>query len=118
MDITQKFALMFLGNGLALYLVNFYVDGVSIPLNLEGFVLATLALTIINLFIRPLIKLALGPILFLTLGLGSIFINAITLYMLDFLLTTVTIHGLVALVIAGLFVGGINLVLNLTAKFI
>ena len=118
MGLIRNFSLMFLANGLALYVANIYVAGFDISTKLEGFAIAVVLLSLINLFLKPLIKMALGPILLLTLGLGVILVNAATVYLLDLLSTTVTIDGLATLLILSVFVSGFNIVLSLTARFI
>ena len=94
MHLVQKFVVLFVANAIALYLATRFVDGVSIPLKLEGFAVVVAVLTLIYLFIRPFIKLVLTPIIILTLGLGIILVNALTLYLLDLILPSVTISGL------------------------
>ena len=109
---------MFLANGLGLYLAAQYVNGFTVSLTLESFVLVVAVLTLINLFIRPIIKLVLTPLLIITLGLGSLIVNGIMLYFLDFLLPAVTIEGLLALTLATLIVSVSNLVIHFSAKII
>lgn len=118
MGLIEKFTLMFIGNGLALYLAGIYVSGVIVSFNLEEFAIAVGILTIANLFLRPLIRLALGPIILITLGAGSILINAATIYLLDFMVSAVTITGLTALILTTLIVTGTNLMLSLFSRFI
>ena len=109
---------MFVANGLGLYVANIYVPGVSIPIGLSDLAFVALVLTLINLFIRPIIKLVLTPIMILTLGLGSILVNALILYFLDFLLPAVTIEGLIALLLVTLIISAINIVLHLLVKIL
>lgn len=118
MGLIQRFSLMFLANGMALYLTNLYFETVLVPTTLELFALATAVLALINMFIKPLIRLALGPILILTLGLGSILVNALTLFLLDFLMTTVTIGGLSELLVTAIVVSVLNIVISFSARFI
>ncbi len=118
MGIIKKLSLMFVANGVGLYLATAFVPGVTIPLALVQFATVTFILTVINFFIRPIIKIAFMPIMILTLGLGSILINALVLYIFDFLVPSVTIHGLVALAITTLIVSSINLVIRFSAKII
>ncbi len=118
MGIIRGFSLMFLANGIALYIVGITLPEVTIAQNIEGFAITVAGLTLINLLIKPLVRLALGPILLLTLGLGSILVNAVTLLFLDVLLPTITIDGLTNLLVAALIVGTSNLVISLTARFI
>lgn len=118
MGIIRGFSLMFIANGLALYLASAALEGVFVSETVEGFAVTTAVLTSINLVFKPVVRLALGPILLLTLGLGSVLVNAVTLFFLDFLMTTVTINGLYNLLAVGLIVGASNLVISLTARFI
>ena len=118
MGILKKAALMFIANGAGLYIAARFIPGVTIPLTLEGFVLVVFALTLINFFIRPFVKFVLTPIIILTLGLGSLIVNALMLYFLDFLLPTVTIEGLVALALVTLIVSISSLVIHFSAKII
>lgn len=109
---------MFVGNGLGLYIASQYVPGFNVPIDLEGLLLAALILTAINIFVRPVIRLVLSPFIFLTLGLASILVNLATLYLLDYLLPSVTISGLVPLLIATLVLGAINFVIHITTKIV
>ena len=116
MGIIQKFALIFLTSAVALYLATLFVDGVSIPLRLEGFATVAAVLTLIHLFIRPLIKVALTPITILTLGLGSVLVNVLTLYLLDLILPTVVINGLLALFLTALIVSVVSTIFGAASK--
>ncbi|MDZ4231337.1 MAG: phage holin family protein [Patescibacteria group bacterium] len=118
MGIIRNFSLMLLANGLALYLASFSIPGVAISQTIEGFAITAGALSLINMVLKPMVRLALGPILLLTLGLGSILVNAATIFVLDLLLPTITIEGLVGLLVTALIVSASNIVISLTARFI
>ena len=118
MGLTSKAIVMLTANGIGLYFAALYVPGFNVPIDLQGLLTAALVLTVINLFVRPLIKLALSPLILLTLGLASIFVNLATLYLLDYLLASVTISGILPLLLATLVLGAINFVIHLTAKII
>ena len=118
MKLLQKFALLFVANATALYLATLFVDGVSIPLKLESFAIVVVVLTLIHLFIRPLIRIALTPLIILTLGLASILVNALTLYLLDLILPTVAISGLLPLFLATLIVSVTSTIFATTSKVI
>jgi len=118
MGLTSKATIMLVGNGIGLYFAARYVPGFNVPIDLQGLLTASLALTAINLFIRPLIKLVLSPLILITLGLASILVNLATLYLLDYLLETVTISGLTPLILATLVLGAINFTIHLTSKII
>ena len=116
MGLLKKSMLMLLANGVGLFVTANFVTGVTIPLDFKGFALVIVSLTAINLLLKPVVKLLFMPVLILTLGLGSIIVNALMLYILDFLLTTVTIEGLVALVVATLILSISNLVIHILGK--
>jgi len=118
MGFISKLIVMFVGNGLGLYMAAKYVPGFNIPINLEGLIYVSLALTAINLFIRPVIKLVLSPLILLTLGLASVLVNLGMLYLLDYLLPSVTISGILPLLLATLVLGTINFVIHITTKIV
>jgi len=118
MGIIKKPVLMLLANGVGLYLATTFVPGITIPLDLKNFALVVVALTLINLLLRPIVKLLLMPVIILTLGLGSFIVNALMLYILDFLLPAVTIEGLVTLLIATLILSISNLVIRILGKIL
>jgi len=118
MGILKKFALLFITNAVALYLATLFIDGVSIPLKLESFAVVVAVLTLIHIFIRPLIKIALTPVIILTLGLGSILVNALTLYLLDLILPTVAFSGLLPLFLTTLIVSITSTIFATTSKVV
>ncbi len=118
MGIIKKPLLMLVANAAGLYVATLFVDGISIPMDLKNFALVVGALTLINLLLRPIVKLALLPVIILTLGIGSVIVNAFMLYFLDFLLPAVTIDGLVALLLTTLMLSVSNLVVRIIGKIL
>jgi len=74
--------------------------------------------TLINLFIRPLIKTVLSPLVFVTLGLFTLVINAGMLYLLDILNQSVTIGTTESLIYGTLLITGVNFLLHFSAKYL
>ncbi len=62
-------------------------------------------LSLLNLTIRPLLKLLFSPLIGITLGYFNIIINAGILYFLDIYSNSLTINGLWALIIGAHLVG-------------
>ena len=118
MGILKKFALLFVANAIALYLATLFVDGVNIPLELQSFAVVVAALTLIHLFIRPLIRIALTPLIILTLGLAGILVNALTLYLLDLILPTVAFFGLLPLFLTTIIVSITSTIFATTSKVV
>ena len=73
-------AVAILANAVALFAATKLITGFHVSLEPQNLAIAAIVLTVINLFIKPLLKLILSPIIILTLGLGIIAINAFILY--------------------------------------
>ncbi len=107
------------GNALALWLANLYVPGFVLNSNWVALILIALILALLNFFLKPILTLALGPVIILTLGLGIIIVNAIILWLLpiiasniDFLRGSITIEGIPALFFATLIVSVVNFIIH------
>lgn len=70
----------FFANVIALYLAGIFIAGFTISMEIRDIALAAFVLTLINLVVKPFLKMVLSPIIFLTLGLGLIAVNAFTIY--------------------------------------
>lgn len=83
------------------------------------FVVAAIFMAIINLFIKPILKILALPFMIMTAGLFMIFINAFLLWVLKYSLDIVkfqdvslVIHSKGSYLIAGLLFGLLNWILN------
>ena len=81
------------------------------------FILAAV-LALLNWTIKPILKLVLGPIILLTLGLGMIAVNMIVLYILDILSSSLTMeeNAMLALFLASIIMGFVNIVAHIIAR--
>lgn len=91
--------------GLSRFLPAFTFSGTLIQLAVDA-----LILTALNRTIRPILKLILSPVVFITLGLFSIVINGAIIFFLDIISDHIIIQGNFSLLIAGVLVGLVNLV--------
>ena len=82
MGFIGRILIAIAANALALYIAGQLIDGFNISLDPKDLFIAALVLTLINGIIRPILTLILSPLIILTLGLGLIFINALTIYMM------------------------------------
>lgn len=78
---------------LALFLAARLIPGFSIGNSFEAIGLATVILTIINVFIKPIVRLFFFPLNLLTLNLFSIVINSGIIFALTKFVPTVTISA-------------------------
>jgi putative membrane protein len=117
MGFLFRLILAVLVNGLALFVADHFVDGFVLAANdLKTFAIIALVLTALNFILKPILKLLLGPIIILTLGLGAILVNAVILKVLDFLSSALSIQGLLSLLYATIIVSLINLVFHFATR--
>lgn len=114
--MLARFVFGLFSNALALWLAAYVVSGFFLQPTIATYIEVTIVFTLLNLFIRPFLKLLLSPLILITLGLGIIVVNALVLFMLDWALSSITIAGLVPLIYATLIIGAVNLILHASAK--
>jgi putative membrane protein len=117
-----KFVLIVAGNVLALWLANLYVPGFVLSGTWYQIAFVALIFSLLNGFLKPILKFVLGPIIVLTLGIALVVVNAIILYILpilvnhiDFLQGSIIIQDIPALVYATLIVSAVNFIIHLSA---
>ena len=115
MFIIQLIFYLF-SNVVALMAASHFIDNFVIEPGLNNLLLAAVILTFINALIKPIIKLIFTPIILLTFGLGVLIVNTLMLYLLDKLLPSITITGILPLFYATLIISAVNLVVNFIAK--
>ena len=116
MSFLTRLIVLFVSNAIALFAAAYFVTGFSINPGWESYAKIALILTIINIFIRPLLKAIFSPVIFITLGLGVILVNAVILYAVDYFSPDLAIAGLYPLVYATLIISVVNAVLSIVSK--
>ena len=81
----------FFSNLVALLIAGNFIPGFVITTDFYNFLIAAGVFTLINFLIRPVVSFVLSPINFITLGLFTLVINGVMLYLLDILNEGVTI---------------------------
>lgn len=104
--------LRILANGLALYLAQRFVAGFVLHGGWREYLLAGLALALLNMLVRPVLKLIAFPLIILTLGLFTLVINAGMLWATDYLFGFLAISGLWALIWGTLIVSIVNILFH------
>lgn len=87
----------FILNGLGLLAASAFIPGVELTISLENIALIAAALTLVNLVLKPLLKLILTPFVIVTLGLFLIVINMGLLWLVDWIFNGLTFTTLVSL---------------------
>lgn len=105
-----------LANAVAVLAAAYFVPEFQITPDVRTLLQIALILTVLNLFLRPLMKLFFAPFIVLTLGFGLIAINAVVLLVLDRLSESLTIQGILPLLYATLIISLVNFVLHIFFK--
>ncbi|MEK7162929.1 MAG: phage holin family protein [Patescibacteria group bacterium] len=116
MKLISRLIFHFFSNLIAFLATIYFIEGIKISPNIFSFFMVAGAFTLINIFIRPILKLILSPIIILTLGLGIFLVNALMLYLVDIFLADITITGLRPLIYATLIISVINILIHFSAK--
>jgi len=100
----KKFLAQVIGAIIGLWIAYNFIDNVfftgsHLDLIFIGFVLA-----LFNIFIRPILNFFALPLRILTLGLFSIIINMIIIWLIDSLFTQLTITSLFALLLVSIII--------------
>ena len=116
MRFVSRFIFHTTSNAAALLIAAYVVPGFIFSGDIVALAIAAVVFTLINTFIRPILKLVLGPLVVLTFGLFTIVINAALLYLLDLWSPAITIQGYLPLLLGTLIVSAVNAILGFVAK--
>jgi putative membrane protein len=99
-------------NAAALLAAANFIPGVKFQGDFKKLLVAALIFTALNIFLKPIVKTFLGPLIVLTFGLFVIVINALMLYLLDLWSPELTIEGYLPLLLATLLISALNVVVG------
>ncbi|MBI2278818.1 MAG: phage holin family protein [Candidatus Brennerbacteria bacterium] len=112
MGFIGRIVFSIVSNMVALFVASSFIPGFAAAGDFSSLAGASAILAALNLFLRPVLKLFFGPLMVVTLGLFSIIVNGLLLYMLDTISGAVTIQGYQALLLGALVVSLVNVVLH------
>lgn len=109
----NKFILKIIANSLAIYFAAYIFPSIILDSSVAP-LLAGLALTLLNLLLRPFLVLLLSPFIFLTAGFLTLIINTWMLMLVDWMIPFLHIPGfwlkfVVAVMIAVFDLGAVKL---------
>ncbi len=107
-----KIIVAILGNMLGFWLAATYIPGFNLAGGWTDLAKMALVFAALNFVFKPILRLALGPIIIITLGLGLVIVNAIILYGLTFIFKNLTIEGIPALIYSTILIGFINFIFH------
>ncbi len=99
-------------NSFALFIVMKLIPGIQIG-RFQDLLLAALVIGLLNAFLRPVIILLTLPVTVLTLGLFTLVINGLMIYLASHLVTGFQVSGFGAAFVAALFFSLFSFILNL-----
>lgn len=112
----MSLVLSILGNSLGLYLAQRLIENFSFTGNYLNYLSAGLFLGVLNFTLKPFLKLISFPLIIVTLGLLIIVINALMLWITDYVFNFMAIETATALILSTVMIGFINLVIGLIHK--
>jgi len=96
MKTLYRVIIIIVSNTLSLYIASRLIPGFNIQTNIIGFLEVGTVMGIVNIFIRPIVKLLSLPLVLLTFGLFSAIINIVLLYFTSYLFPFFQINSLLA----------------------
>lgn len=112
------FLLRIIGNSAALYVAVWLITGFTLNGGIKEYALAGVVLGLLNMTVKPVLKFISTPIIILTLGLFTLVINALLLWLVDYIFDFIIISDIVTLVWATIVVGVVNLIVSGITKII
>ncbi len=109
-NVVQSFLLRWLFNAVAIYLTTLIIRGISVP-DFKAAVVAALVLGIVNAFIRPLVLILTLPVNIITLGLFTLVVNALMLYIVS-AITSLQVMTFWAALVGALLIALISMALS------
>ncbi|MGD0977107.1 MAG: phage holin family protein [Minisyncoccia bacterium] len=109
---NMRFLLRLLFTLLGLWLATKLLTGFVVVGGWESYLIVAVVLVVLNLLLRPILKLISFPIILLTLGLFSIVINAIILWLTSQITGMLLINNLLTLLWATLIISVLNMFAN------
>ena len=100
-------------NVIALYAAEKLVDGISFSGDFGILVLTGLVFALVNMTLKPVVKLLAIPLILVTLGIALFFINILMLYITSWIVSGFEISHFGAAVWASIVIWGVNWILQI-----
>jgi uncharacterized membrane protein YvlD (DUF360 family) len=116
MKLLARSAVAIAANAVGLLASGYFIPDFTLTGDIKEIFIAALVFTLINFFLKGALKLFMGPIIVLTLGVGLVFVNMALLYLLDILTQSLTILTIPALLYSSLLIAAVNFIFHLATK--
>jgi len=116
MKLIGKLIIHFVANIVAILVASYFIAGFLFSGDLIALIITAGVFTLIQTFVRPILKLFFGPFIILTFGIFSFILNMIILYILDILSPELTIQGYIPLALGTLVISVVHIVISMAGK--
>lgn len=106
----MKLIIKFVATAAALWLAAWIVPGIDLSDNIGTILWVALIFGLVNMFIKPVVKLLTLPMLLITLGLFAFVINAALLWLTAWLTDGLTVDGFLAALLGSLVISAAGFV--------
>lgn len=96
----------------SLWIAHRYIPGFDVRGGIQVYVVAALVLGVLNIVVKPILKLVAFPLMLLTLGLFGLVINALLLWVLTGIVPSVMIDGFIPLAQGTLVITAGNIIVG------
>ena len=110
--MLMRFVVRWAANLAALYVAAVLLDGVTYGGEYGTLLIAAAVFTLVNAWLRPIVKLLSLPFILLTLGLFLLVVNTFMLYVTDWLVGDFDIRSFGSGLVAAIIVSVVNWVLH------
>ena len=110
-DWLRRILYAWLCNIAALFVAALFIDGVDYSEDFWILVVAALVYALVNLLLKPIVKLLALPLIVVTFGIALFFVNILMLYITDWIVPSFELESFGAAVAATVVVWAVNFVL-------
>ena len=110
------FVIKIIITALAVFVADYFLDGVHINSDAKTMIIVALVLALLNTFIKPVLVILTIPVTVLTLGLFLLIINALIVKWAASLVNGFTVDGWLPAILFSLIVSFVSAILNSLAK--
>lgn len=112
-ELVTRFILRWVVNTAGLWLATQLIASVNYSDDIRFLLVASLILSIVNAFIKPLLVVISLPFIVLSLGLFTVVVNGVLVWLVSVFWGPFTVGSFTSAVLAGLIVGLVNYVLTI-----
>lgn len=92
--MIRRLLLHLIGNAAALYFISIYLHGdFFVTGGVQGYFIAALIFGLINTLVKPILKLLSLPLMLMTMGLFSLVLNVLILWLVKYVLEVLAFQG-------------------------